>query len=272
VKGQDDLKVAIVQFRSGDSVNDNLSYIQTKIKAIAKDADLIIFPEYSMKQPVFQDREAMIKSSENIDGMFISNIRQSARDNAVNVLMNFIERNGNTEKPFNTSILINSMGMISGKYQKIHLFDSYGMKESAVYTEGHMKPELFSVKGYKLGMEICYDIRFPELTRLYSLNGAHIVTVQAGFFEGDFKLETWTALLQSLAMCNGTYILASGQGQPGFIGHSMVIHPSGKILAEAGNGDEVLLATIHIKECMEYLETVPVLEARRRDIYDVHGL
>ena len=269
---QDVLRVAVVQFRSGDSIDENLRFIQEKITALSKDADLIIFPEYSMKQPNFNDREDMIGASQDLDGVFIHSIRESARNNGAHVIVNFIENNGVTEKPFNTSILINSLGIISGIYQKIHLFDSYGMRESAVYTEGHIKPELYSIKGFNLGMEICYDIRFPELTRLYSLKGANIITVQAGFFQGDFKLETWKVLLQSIAMTNGTYVLASAQAQPGYVAHSMIVHPSGKVLAEAGNGNEDLIASIHINECKEYLETVPVLEARRRDIYDVHGL
>ncbi len=272
MKDQYNLRVGLVQFRSNDSIDENLDFIQRKIKALSRDCDLIIFPEYSMRQPDFKDRDGMISFSQDLTGKFISEIKKEAKDSQVHVMINFIENNGMTEKPFNTSILINSLGMIAGKYQKTHLFDSYGMRESEVYTEGHIKPEPFAINGNKLGMEICYDIRFPELARLYSLTGADIITVQAGFFEGDMKTETWRVLLQSMAMCNGTYVLASGQAAPGYVGHSMIVGPSGKIMAEAGTGQEDVIASIDMRECAKYLDMVPVLDARRRDLYDVHGL
>ncbi len=269
---QNDTSITLVQFNSSGDTGKNLELIVSKIREYSSKSDLIIFPEYSMIKPDYGNRELMVSIAQEEDGNFINTIKDEAKKNKVYVLANYVERNGSNGKPYNTSLLIDSLGIIVGKYQKLHLFDSYGMRESNVYNFGRLEPEVHSMNGVNIGMEICYDIRFPELSRLYALSGSKIITVQAGFFKGDFKVETWRTLLQSIAMCNGSFIAACGQSGPEFIGHSMLVSPYGKILYEAGEKSEDITFNIDLNETTRYLDSVPVLEARRRDIYDVRGL
>ncbi|MCL4323378.1 MAG: amidohydrolase [Candidatus Thermoplasmatota archaeon] len=266
------MKIAIVQFNSGKNKEENLDFIKRKIGKFSGNQDMVIFPEYSMVKPDFTNREYMIGVSEPVTGEFVEEIRSRTKAGKIAVVGNFVESRGETEKPFNTSFAIDNMGILFGKYQKIHLFDSYGYTESKVYNEGLRRPEVISVNGIPFGMEICYDIRFPELSRLYALKGARLITVQAGFFKGDYKLETFRILLKSIAMTNGVFVAASSQPGPEFIGHSAVISPSGKVLAELDGEEDDLTATIDMDEVTDYRREVNVLNARRRDFYDISGL
>ncbi len=266
------MRIAVVQFNSGKSKEENLDFIKGKIDKYSGKQDLVIFPEYSMIKPDFNDRNYMIDVSESITGQFVEEIRSMTMKREIAVIGNFVESRGQTEKPFNTSFAIDNMGILFGKYQKLHLFDSYGYMESKVYNEGLRRPEVISLNGIPLGMEICYDIRFPELSRLYALKGAQMITIQAGFFKGEYKLETWTALLKSIAMTNGVFVVASGQSGPEFIGHSTVISPAGKVIEELGEDEEDITVKIDMSEVTSYRENVKVLTARRRDFYDISGL
>jgi predicted amidohydrolase len=271
-KKTDTLNITLVQFNSSRDKEENLEVILSKIEEYSKKSDIIIFPEYSMIKPDFNDREFLINNAESIDNNFITKIREKAKSQKVSVICNFVEKKGGNEKPYNTSIVIDSMGLICGKYQKLHLFDSYDYRESAIYNKGLLRPETLDLRGLKFGLQICYDIRFPELTRLYSLTGASIVFVQAGFFKGENKVETWQSLLKSMAISNGVFVVATGQGEPEFIGHSIIINPEGTTLAEAKEGTEDVSGSINIAEVSKYRDMVPVLEGRRRDFYDVSGL
>ena len=266
------LKIAVVQFNSGKNKDENLDFITKKIAERGKDHHLIIFPEYSMVKPDFSNREYMIGVSESMEGNFVSAVKKAAKENSVAVMCNIVENRGPTEKPFNASFAVDKMGILFGRYEKLHLFDSYGYIESAVYNEGLRRPETISLNGISMGMEICYDIRFPELSRLYALKGAKIITVQAGFFKGDYKIETWQSLLKSMAMVNGVFVIASSQSGPEFIGHSVVITPEGKIVAELEEKEDIISTAIDLEEVERYREKVNVLTARRRDFYDVSGL
>ena len=267
-----EMKIAVVQFNSGKNKEENLDFIKGKIDKYSGKQDMVIFPEYSMVKPDFNDRDYMIGVSESITGKFVEEIQNMSKNREIAVIGNFVEGRGATEKPFNTSFAIDNMGILFGKYQKLHLFDSYGYMESKVYNEGLKRPEVVSLNGISFGMEICYDIRFPELARLYALKGAQMITVQAGFFKGEYKLETWMALLEGIAMTNGVFVVASGQSGPEFIGHSTVISPAGKVIAELGEEEEDITVKLNMSEVTDYRENVKVLTARRRDFYDISGL
>lgn len=264
------IKFRIVQWKSGSSVTDNLSFITAKINDTEKDT-LIIFPEYSMLYPDYSNPDAFISSAQNYDDYFIRTISEAASKKSVDVIINFVEKNYG--KPFNTSLHINSSGRISGRYSKTHLFDSYGFSESKLYERGNTIPEPFLLYGkIPVAMEICYDIRFPEISRIYSLQGARILIVQAGFYRGHLKYETWATLLRARAMENGVFVLAADQSGEDFIGHSMVVDPYGQVLMELGEDPGDMQGEIDLSIVDSYRDSVPVIKHRRIDLYDVHGL
>ncbi|MCL5667826.1 MAG: carbon-nitrogen hydrolase family protein [Candidatus Thermoplasmatota archaeon] len=266
------LKIAVIQMASGDSKESNIRKSLSMLDiATARKADLAIFPEYQMISMPYEKRADILEASEETEGNYTRRFMEYARKNSVNVLCNFAERVSGSAKPYNASVLINRSGYGTGKYRKIHLFDALGKNESYAYNAGLEPPEPFSLPELKLGVQICFDLRFPEGARLLAIKGAEMLIYQAGWFKGDHKLEQWRTLLKARAIENGTFVVGSAQCGESFTGHSVIISPYGEILDEAGDRETVIIADIDLAEVEKYREEVPVIRSRRLDIYDIRG-
>lgn len=267
------MKVVLAQISSGKKKDQNLK----KSLAIAKKfesspPDILIFPEYQMLNPSFDNQEETISASELLTEDFVNSFITIARDSRMNILLNVLERNDLHLKPFNTSVMLNDMGMIDGKYRKKHLFDAYSFRESKTFTQGYGPLNPFFTARFSLGVQICYDLRFPEAARLLRLKGANILSYQAGWFSGPRKLETWITFLKARAMENGAFVLGTAQTGEKFTGHSAIVNPYGDVVAEAGEDETNLTAELDLNLVEEYLHEVPVLKQRRTDIYDVYDV
>ncbi len=267
---QDKIRVKVFQMQSSDTPEENLEWILEGIRNTGKDQDVCVFPEYSMLHPDYSRTDRYISCAEKTGGNFISSISAQCRESGVGAIVNFIEKTYG--KPYNTSLSINSMGIINGRYSKAHLFDAGKYAESSIHSQGNAIPEPFGVSGIDSGIEICYDIRFPELSRIYAMRGARIIYIQAGFYAGNMKYETWKTLLTARAMENGVFIAASAQCGEEFVGHSMIIGPDGRIISEAGNEPCSISAELDMNDVEEYRNNIRVLDHRRLDLYDVSGI
>ncbi len=267
------MKVAVAQISSGKDKKENLKKsLDIAKKLESNPPDILIFPEYQMINPDFDDPEFMIEQSESITEDFVSSFVPIARDSRMNILLNIVERNNGHLKPFNTSVMLNDMGMIDGKYRKKHLFDAYSFRESKTFTHGYGALNPFFTEKFRMGVQICYDLRFPEPARLLRLKGSNILSYQAGWFKGERKLDTWLTLLRARAMENGAFVFGVAQTGERFTGHSVIISPYGDIVSEAGEEETVLTADIDLTLIEEYLKDVPMLKQRRTDIYDIYDV
>lgn len=267
------MKVGIAQMDSTDNKEANLSKSIEMLKPLKDDPpDLIIFPEYQMLLPDFEDKEKMTSNAETPRENFVSSFVELAKQYKTNFLINILEKNAADLKPFNTSLFIDDLGLICGKYRKQHLFDAFSYRESNVYSPGYGKLEPIKTDDFSIGMQICYDLRFPEPARMLRLMDARIISYQAGWFQGEGKLDSWKTLLRARAMENGVFVIGTGQCGDKFIGHSMVISPYGEILKEAGKEEGIFVVDIDLSLVDKYLKEVPVIKGRRLDVYDVGGL
>lgn len=267
------MKITLVQFQSGSDKKKNLERSADFIKeALKAKPSLVIFPEYHMFVPDYKNPTEVVRVAEKVDGEFTSGLFSFMKGSNSYLLTNIAEQNAYALKPFNTSVLLDEMGIVCGKYRKTHLFDAYSMKESSVYEFGRMQVKPFGLGQQNLGSLICYDLRFPEPSRILRLSGASLISYQAGWFSGERKLDTWRNLLISRAMENGAFILGTAQCGPKFTGHTMAVSPYGEVLGELDNNEGVLSVNIDLAQVEKYLEDVPVLKERRLDLYDVAGL
>ena len=265
------VKVAIVQIGSGDNKADNLEKSLNKVRELKGESiDLVVFPEYQMFKPDYSNPKGIREASEFTSGNFVSSFVALSKEQGINILLNIAEKNDGSLRPFNTSVLIDDLGVITGKYRKRHLFDAYSMKESGVYQHGYGKLEPFRAARFTLGPQICYDLRFTEASRIMRLKGSQILSYQAGWFRGERKVDQWMTLLRARAMENGAFVLGTGNCAEDFIGHSAVITPYGDVIAQAEYDETTLIAEIDLKIIDEYLDEVPLLKARRTDIYDLY--
>ncbi|WP_297217522.1 carbon-nitrogen hydrolase family protein [Thermoplasma sp.] len=261
------MKIAIVQMGSTSNKEENVEATYRLLER-AKGSELVVFPEYQLYVPTFESKEDMTHVSESIDGSFIKSMIETAQRENQKILVNIPEKNYFNLKPFNSAIYIDELGLIL-KYRKLHLFDAFNFRESNVFEKGDMPPRIFNGSGDPIGVQICYDLRFPEPARILALNGAKIIIYQAGWFAGERKYDQWKTLLKTRAMENGVFVVGAAQTGERFTGHSMVISPYGDILAEMGMEEGVVTMDIDFSLIDKYRDEVPVIRHRRTDIYDV---
>jgi deaminated glutathione amidase len=158
-------------------------------------------------------------------------------------------------------------GATKASYRKIHLYDSFGYRESDRLSAGPLEDPpaaaLVKVGGFTLGLMTCYDLRFPELARALVDAGAEVLVVPAAWVAGPRKVDHWRTLLRARAIENTVFVVAAAQPAPRYSGHSMIVDPLGDVLAEAGDDDEILTAPLHRDVLEESRRTNPSLANRR---------
>jgi len=265
-------RAALVQMKSSVDKNKNLSYSLKLIgRAAQKKAQLICFPEFQMAySPAEQKPETLHEIAEKINGDFISALSNSAKKNKINVvatIYEIINTNKQNQKVFDTAVIINERGKIQSVYRKIHLYDALGFKESKKLLAGNIieKPTRTSVGN--LGLQICYDMRFPEISRILTVNGANILVSPSAWVDGFMKQEHWEIMLKSRAIENGVYVIAPNQLGNIYCGHSMVIEPFGATVIDLGNREGMEILDIDNSRIDTVRRTLPLLENRRTDVY-----
>jgi predicted amidohydrolase len=265
-------RTALVQMKSSVNKEQNLAYSLELINEAAKNkARLICFPEFQMAySPPEQKPEALHKIAEKINGNFISTLSYSAKQNKINVIATIYEiinTNKQNHKVFDTAIIINDLGKLKSVYRKVHLYDALGFKESKKLVAGSTieRPTRTSVGN--LGLLICYDMRFPEISRILTVNGASILASPSAWVAGFMKQEHWEIMVKARAIENGVYVIAPNQVGNIYCGHSMVIDPFGSTLVDMGNREGIEIIDIDSSRIDTIRRTLPLLMNRRTDVY-----
>ena len=273
-------RAAIVQMKSSEHKEHNLDYSVKLINEAAKrKARLICFPEFQMAySPAEQKSESLHKIAEKITGNFVSTLSNSAKQNKINVIATMYETINTydkNQKVFDTGIIINELGKVQSIYRKIHLYDALGFKESKKLLAGSIiaKPSKTSVGN--LGLLICYDMRFPEISRILTVNGANILVSPSAWVAGFMKKVHWEIMVRARAIENGVYVLAPNQVGNIYCGHSMAIDPFGVTIVDMKNRQGIEFIDIDSAKIDTTRRTLPLLMNRRTDVYrnyiDVFG-
>lgn len=265
-------RTALVQMKSSVNKEQNLAYSLELINEAAKDkARLICFPEFQMAySPPEQKPEALHKIAEKMNGNFVSTLSYSAKQNKINVIATIYEiinTNKQNHKVFDTAIIINDLGKLKSVYRKVHLYDALGFKESKKLVAGSIieRPTRTSVGN--VGLLICYDMRFPEISRILTVNGANILASPSAWVAGVMKQEHWEIMVKARAIENGVYVIAPNQVGNIYCGHSMVIDPFGSTLVDMGNREGIEIIDIDSSRIDTIRRTLPLLTNRRTDVY-----
>ncbi len=267
-------KTAVIQIDSGSDKAKNLAKIEKFIlEACSRQAKFIALPEVFNLRGVHDES---IENAEDINsGETIQLIKKLARENQVWILAGSLMIKANDKGlPFNTSLLVSSTGELVASYKKMHLFDmvqgSTQIRESSRNQSGtSSQVAALNIAGQncKLGMSICYDLRFPELYRKYADERVELITVPSAFTHYTGQAH-WQVLCRARAIENQAYVIAPNQcGTGGTVrsyGHSLIVDPWGEILAEAsGDKEEIIYANIDLKRLNEIRSKLPVLEHRK---------
>ena len=273
------ISFSCLQYTSTTNELHTLEMIKPLInKAIDLGSDIIALPECATAiqgDPLNTIKLAKTQS-ENIS---LKILKEIAKTNSVHILIGSLPIKTNN-KITNRSFLIGPNGKTLYKYYKIHMFDvnlpnGESYKESDTYSPGS-KAVLAKVKLQKIvkiGMTICYDLRFPKLFQDLAINGAEIITVPSAFSKNTGKLH-WHTLLRARAIETGCFIIAPAQtgthckGRKTY-GHSLIISPWGKIIADAKKETNLINAKINLDIVKEARLAIPNLNAQRKYLTDL---
>ena len=257
------LRLALVQAASALDPAANRDALTRLVGDEAGDAELVVFPEAFARD--FGEAGSDISPyAEPVDGPFGTALAAAATARGTTVVAGMFERGPDPGRPYNTLLM---RGAATASYRKVHLYDSFGHRESDRLTAGPLEPVVVDVCGWRVGLMTCYDLRFPELARALVDRGAEVLVVPAAWVAGPRKVDHWRTLLAARAIENTVYVAAAGQPASRYCGHSLVVDPFGEVLAEAGPGDperpEVVRAVIERTVLEEARRVNPSLANRR---------
>jgi deaminated glutathione amidase len=255
-----EMRVAVVQQASDLDPEVNRARLQ---ELAPEDADLVVFPEAFSRD--FGEAGSDVSAyAEPLAGRFATEVERVAEARGTTVVAGMFESSEDPARPFNTLVV---RGAATVDYRKVHLYDSFGYRESDRLTAGPVpgpsEAALAKVGDFTLGLMTCYDLRFPELARVLVEAGADVLVVPAAWVAGPRKVDHWRTLLRARAIENTVYVVAAAQPAPRYCGHSMVVDPLGDVLAEAGEGDEILTVGLARDVLGEARRTNPSLANRR---------
>ncbi len=270
----DRIRVACVQMTSGADKPANLATAERLVsQAAATGADVVVLPE---KWNAIGDAAVSHATAEPIEGgESVEAMSRWSRQHGITLVGGSItERREGREKLSNTSLVFDPEGQIVAAYRKIHLFDvevgGVVYRESEAEEPGE-EPVVAEIEDWKLGLSVCYDIRFPELYRILALEGAELVTVPAHFTTPTGK-DHWHVLLRARAIENQLYVAAAAQigetlpGRPAY-GRSLIADPWGIVVAQAPDAETVIAAELDLVHLRDIRAKLPSLANRQANAY-----
>ncbi|MEO9276848.1 MAG: carbon-nitrogen hydrolase family protein [Nitrososphaera sp.] len=262
-------KVAVVQMRAETDKKNNLKKILRYIsQAAQKGAKLCTFPEFMMcYTPSSQSPADLANIAEKIDGEFVSSISEEAKKSSIQVIGTLYEKSPKPNRVYDTSFLIEKNGKVISTYRKIHLYDALGFKESTKLYPGSSIAKPVKTSVGKMGMMICYDLRFPEMSRILASSGSEILVVPSAWVKGKMKEEHWLTINKTRAIENGCYVISPDQVGNIYCGRSVVVDPYGKILLDMKKKEGIGIIDVSLDEVKQVRRKLPLLQNRRTDIY-----
>ncbi|WP_370200086.1 carbon-nitrogen hydrolase family protein [Roseibium sp.] len=270
---------ACIQLRSGKTISDNADAAENLIRAAVKDgAQFVQTPE--MSNVLVRSREELLERiSDAGDDLFLKRARALAAELGIHLHLGSLAVLAGNGKVANRAFLIGPDGKILATYDKIHMFDvdlpnGESWRESATYEPG-TQTVIADLPFAKVGMAVCYDIRFPAIFRTQARQGAQVLTGPAAFTRQTGQAH-WHVLQRSRAIENGAYVISAAQGgthEDGreTYGHSLIVDPWGAVIAEIDNDDPgYVLVEIDTQKVADARARIPAI-ANERDFVCCHA-
>lgn len=256
------MRIALAQIRSTIDPQANLAVVADMARRAARaGAEAVVFPEAAMCSFLRPPAEV----AESFDGPWASGVRVLTHELGIAIVAGMF-----TTAPgglVHNTVL--ATGEVETRYDKIHLFDALGHRESDHIVPGHQLVTA-EIAGERLGLSICYDIRFPQQFINLALGGARVMVVCASWAPGPGKLDQWRTLATARAMDSTSFVIAVDQaasgspeipGPPTGVGYSMVVDPTGKVLLELGPAPELATVDVDLSQVDATREALPVLRS-----------
>lgn len=256
--------IAVCQFRPSADEKANLSEIRRLAElAASRGAALAVFPEYSaFFEPTIGP--SFVAAAQSLDGSFVTALVELAHDLGIHIVAGMLETTTDSARFSNTLVAVSPEAGVQATYRKLHLYDAFGDTESTWVIAGAIEqPETFTVHGLTIGLQTCYDIRFPEVTRRLVDAGADVVVVPAEWVRGPLKEHHWRTLVTARALENTIYVAAADHTPPVGVGNSMIVDPMGVELATVGEITDIAVAWVSAERIAAVRAINPALALRR---------
>lgn len=228
---------------------------ELSLTASEKGADFICLPEYFSTGGIF---EKFNELAETIPGYTTDKLCEIAKKNKIAIVTSLIEKE--KDSLYNTAVLIDSKGNLLGKQHKIHLF----LKEATVINNGE-RFDVISTANGKIGLMVCYDTIFPEVSRKLVMNGAELIFIPANWPD-PFSTQ-WRVALSARALDNQIWIVAANRcGKDDtytYFGKSMIVNPYGEVVYECGNEEDLIVFEIELQKSDEFKAIINFLKDRK---------
>ena len=256
--------VAVAQFGPVADRDANLATMRSlAMHAVDQGAGLVVFPEYSS---YFTPKLGpdWVAAAEPLDGPFVEGLGDLASETGAIIVAGLVERATVPDKFRNTIVAVAPDGTLLSVSRKLHLYDAFGAKESEWAEAGVIEPpQLFEAAGLRVGIQTCYDLRFPEVTRRLVDAGAELVLVPSEWVAGPGKVHAWTTLVTARAIENTVYLAAADHVPPIGVGHSMIVDARGELLASIETATDAVVAPVSRDHLNEVRRINPALQLRR---------
>ena len=264
------LKVACIQLCSVRDVEQNLKVVTSLLaKAARAEARLVVLPE-NFAYMGGSEAEKRARVEDEANSSILKFLSQQALRHGIAIIGGTLLLSGRDGKIRNACPVFDAKGSLIALYDKIHLFDmdyrGESYHESALIEAGE-RPATVTIGGFKIGLSICYDLRFPELYRRYVDAGCQLL-VNVAAFTAVTGAAHWQPLLRARAIENQCYMMAAAQwgkhadGRQTW-GHSLVVDPWGEVVAELSEGEGFITADLSMQKLQQIRAAMPVLEHKK---------
>lgn len=265
------LAVAVTQFAPTMDANTNLQrFRDAAATAAARGAKLLVGPEYASGFTA-ELGDWMGESAQTLDGAFVRELAAIASEFEIAIVAGILVRADDPaeRRPYNVCIALSEQGELVASYRKVHLYDAFGASETQWVLPGapDQPAAVFDLGPFRIGLQTCYDLRFPEVSRRLVDAGANVLAIPAEWVAGPLKEAHWQTLLTARAIENTSYVVAADHPAPVGVGHSTILDARGVILASLGAEPADTVAWLSKTDLDAAREQNPALRLRQ---YRIH--
>lgn len=266
-------KIIMAQLGSSDDKQENLKKAENAISnaIVNYDADMILFPEAFMSYfEVGTPLETKNEDAESTNGPFATSMSKLAKKHDIWIVFNMREAINDLKdkRVFNTTIILDNKGDNKGTYRKTHLYDAFGAKESEGAKPGNSLFTPIETPFGRIGLFVCYELRFPEVARHQAIHGADVILIPSGWVKGPLKEQHWKNLVISRALENNVYVIACNHVNNYYIGQSLAVDPMGVVISQGGEAEELILCNIDLERVKNVRSVLPSHTHRRPELYN----
>lgn len=261
------LKIALGQMKveQGDTEKNLEKMLEMTDRAAAENADIICFPELAYTG-YFLESEKLQSLSEPLDGPFVQTLRKKAKSAGIHIIAGYAESTPIPGKMYNSCVFVDDCGEVIGNMRKVNAWGQEKLK----FREGESFP-VVQTKFGKVGMLICYDVEFPEPSRIEALKGAELVFCSAVWSIPAAR--RWDVDLAGNALFNLMFVAGSNPVEDNCCGSSKIVGPDGVVVAEASKTEEeLLIQEIDLNEVLRVRSRIPYFNDFKEDTFSMDAL